>query len=31
MDNGREMQEQEATEIIDMSKQWNPEFRGLFS
>jgi hypothetical protein len=31
MDNGREMEDTDGIEIIDMSQQWNPEFRGLFS
>jgi hypothetical protein len=31
MDNGREMADLDTVEVIDMSQQWNPEFKGLFS
>jgi hypothetical protein len=31
MDNGRELADSDGVEVIDMSQQWNPEFRGLFS
>jgi hypothetical protein len=31
MDNGRELIEPDGIEVIDMSQQWNPEFKGLFA
>ena len=31
MDNGRELEDPNAIEVIDMSQQWNPEFKGLFA
>jgi hypothetical protein len=31
MDNGRELADPNAIEVIDMSQQWNPEFKGLFA
>jgi hypothetical protein len=31
MDNGRELIDPNTVEVIDMSQQWNPEFKGLFA
>jgi hypothetical protein len=31
MDNGRDLLDPDSIEVIDMSQQWNPEFKGLFA